>query len=605
MNAGYAVLAPNPRGSTGYAKPWREANRGDWGGRDLEDVAKGAEWLEQQHLADGRRIGAYGGSYGGYLTLMSLALRPDRFAAGVSVVGVVSWKTMFETTRGDLREYLLRELGDPTKDAERYRDRSPITHAAKIRAPLLILQGANDPRVPRAEAEQVVKALRETGKMHEYHVYEGGAWLPRDREPRRLSAPRARLVRPAPAPRLADRMSPDAVVVGAGPNGLSAAIALAREGLSVSVLEANDTIGGGCRSAALTLPGFLHDVCSAFHPMGAASPFFRALDLGREGLEWIEPPAALAHPLDDGTAVLLERSIDATASGLGADGRMYRRLVEPLSRAWDELAADALGPLLRIPRHPFLLARLGIPGILPARVLARLFRSPRTRALLAGLAAHSALPLDAPLTGSFALMFAVTTHVANWPIPRGGSQRIADALAARLQSLGGAVVTGQRVGDIGELPAAKAILFDVTPLQLDRIAGSRLDSGYRDQLRAYRYGPGVFKVDYAIDGPIPWRAADCLRAGTVHLGGTMDEIAESEAIRPRRPAEPLRSDARARRQAHRVGLLPRPERVDGGHGAAHRCAARALRPRLSRSRPRAKRHEPGRHRAEERELHRR
>ena len=324
-------------------------------------------------------------------------------------------------------------------------------------------------------------------------------------------------------------MSPDAVVVGAGPNGLSAAIALAREGLSVSVLEANDTIGGGCRSAALTLPGFLHDVCSAFHPMGAASPFFRALDLGREGLEWIEPPAALAHPLDDGTAVLLERSIDATASGLGADGRMYRRLVEPLSRAWDELAADALGPLVRIPRHPFLLARLGIPGILPARVLARLFRSPRTRALLAGLAAHSALPLDAPLTGSFALMFAVTTHVANWPIPRGGSQRIADALAARLQSLGGAVVTGQRVGDIGELPAAKAILFDVTPLQLDRIAGSRLDSGYRDQLRAYRYGPGVFKVDYAIDGPIPWRAADCLRAGTVHLGGTMDEIAESEA----------------------------------------------------------------------------
>ncbi|TME64581.1 MAG: alpha/beta fold hydrolase [Chloroflexi bacterium] len=173
VNAGYAVLAPNPRGSTGYAKPWREANRGDWGGQDLEDVAKGAEWLEQQHLADGRRIGAYGGSYGGYLTLMSLALRPDRFAAGVSVVGVVSWKTMFETTRGDLREYLLRELGDPTKDAERYRDRSPITHAAKIRAPLLILQGANDPRVPRAEAEQVVKALRETGKMHEYHVYEG------------------------------------------------------------------------------------------------------------------------------------------------------------------------------------------------------------------------------------------------------------------------------------------------------------------------------------------------------------------------------------------------------------------------------------------------
>ena len=325
-------------------------------------------------------------------------------------------------------------------------------------------------------------------------------------------------------------MPPDAVVIGAGPNGLSAAIALARTGRSVAVLEANATIGGGCRSAELTLPGFVHDVCSAFHPMGAASPFFRELDLRTEGLEWVEPPAALAHPLDDGTAVILERSIDATAAGLGSDGRMYRRLVEPLARAWDALASDALGPLLRMPRHPLVLARLGLPGLLPARMLARTaFRSARTRALIGGLAAHSVLPLDAPLTASFALMFAVTTHVASWPIARGGSQRIADALAARLRSLGGTIEVDRRVRGVAELSPARAYLFDVTPRQLERIAGERFSAGYRSQLRSFRYGPGVFKVDYAIDGPIPWRASECLRAGTVHLGGTIDEIAESEA----------------------------------------------------------------------------
>src|SRR5438128_8144970 len=247
----------------------------------------------------------------------------------------------------------------------------------------------------------------------------------------------------------------DAIVVGAGPNGLSAAIELARNGRSVAVYEANDTIGGGCRSAALTLPGFLHDVCSAFHPMGAASPFFRALDLGREGLEWIEPPAALAHPLDDGTAVLLERSIDATASGLGADARAYRRLVAPLVPEWNDLAADALGPLIRFPRHPFVMAPLGLPGALPARLLARVaFSGVRARALFAGLAAHSVLPLDAPLTASFSLMFAVATHVANWPFPRGGSGRIADALAARLRSLGGAIETGHRVRSLEQLETA-------------------------------------------------------------------------------------------------------------------------------------------------------
>ena len=334
-------------------------------------------------------------------------------------------------------------------------------------------------------------------------------------------------------------MSADAVVIGSGPNGLSAAIELARSGRSVTVYEANDTIGGGCRSAALTLPGFVHDVCSAFHPLGAASPFFRWLDLSREGLEWVEPPAALAHPLDDGTAVILERSIDATASNLGPDSRAYRRLVAPLVPEWPDLAADALGPLLRIPRHPFVMARFGIPALLPARALARLaFSGVRARALFAGLAAHSILPLDAPLTASFALMFAVVTHVANWPLPRGGSQRIADALADRLRSLGGKIETGRPVATLDEIGAAHAYLCDVTPRQLEAIAGRRLSEGYRSRLRSFRYGPGVFKLDYAIDGPIPWRAKECLRAGTVHLGGTMDEIAESESEVARgRPAE--------------------------------------------------------------------
>src|SRR5438093_1371995 len=298
-----------------------------------------------------------------------------------------------------------------------------------------------------------------------------------------------------------------AAVVGSGPNGLSAAIELARKGHSVTVYEANDTIGGGCRSAELTLPGFVHDVCSAFHPLGAASPFFRELDLSREGLEWIEPPAALAHPLDDGTAVLLERSIDATAANLGPDTRAYRRLVAPLVPEWDRLAADALGPLIRIPRHPLVMARLGLPGVLPARLLARTaFSGARARALFAGLAAHSVLPLDAPLTASFALMFAVVTHVANWPYPRGGTQRIADALAARLRSLGGTIVTGTRVLSLAELEPARAYLCDVTPRQLEKIAARRLSARYPTRLRSFRYGPGVFKRDYALDGPIPCRA---------------------------------------------------------------------------------------------------
>src|SRR5438132_1332010 len=288
-------------------------------------------------------------------------------------------------------------------------------------------------------------------------------------------------------------MSTDAVVVGSGPNGLSAAIELARNGRSVTVVEANETIGGGCRSAELTLPGFVHDLCSAFHPMGAASPFFRSLELGSLGLEWIEPPLALAHPLDDGTAIVLSRSLDETARGLGSDGRAWRRLVAQLVQHWPDLATDALGPLIKIPQHPLVLARLGLPGLLSARLLARrAFVTERARALFAGLAAHSMMPLDAPLSASFGLMFAVTTHVASWPIARGGSQRIADALVAKLGSLGGAVMTRTRVRDIRDLDTARAYLFDTTPRQLDRIAGARLSNGYRGRIEAQleRFAPG-------------------------------------------------------------------------------------------------------------------
>ena len=334
----------------------------------------------------------------------------------------------------------------------------------------------------------------------------------------------------------------DAIVVGAGPNGLAAAIELARSGRSVTVYEANETIGGGCRSAELTLPGFVHDVCSAFHPMGAASPFMRSLDLARDGLAWIDPEAPLAHPLDDGTAVLLERSLDRTVEGLGPDGRAYRGLIAPLVADWDKLAEDSLRPLLRMPRHPLAMARLGLAAVRPARMLARTtFRGERARALFAGIAAHSFLPLDAPLTASFGVVLAVLGHVVGWPLPRGGSQRIADALASRLRSLGGAIETARRVRSLAELPAARAYLCDVTPAQLERIAGDRLSSGYRAKLRGYRRGAGVFKVDYALDGPIPWRAPECLRAGTVHLGGTLDEIAacEDAVARGRIPARPF------------------------------------------------------------------
>jgi phytoene dehydrogenase-like protein len=320
----------------------------------------------------------------------------------------------------------------------------------------------------------------------------------------------------------------DAIIVGSGPNGLAAAIALARAGRSTLVLEAEPTIGGGTRSAALTLPGFVHDICSAIHPLGAGSPFFRALPLAEHGLRWAHSPAPLAHPLDDGTAVLLERSVAATAATLGRDGAAYRQLVAPLARRWEPIAAAILGPVLP-PRHPLALARFGLRALWPASLLARvLFRGERARALFAGMAAHAIMPLEQPATSAFGLVMLLFGHAVGWPFPIGGAQRIADALASYLRSLGGEIRTGMRVESLDQLAPAQAVLCDVTPRQLLSIAGERLPAGYRRALGRYRYGPGVFKVDWALDGPIPWAAPECTRAATLHLGGTLEEIAASE-----------------------------------------------------------------------------
>ena len=325
------------------------------------------------------------------------------------------------------------------------------------------------------------------------------------------------------------RSAGTAAVVGAGPNGLAAAITLARAGLPVTVYEAEAVLGGGARTLELTLPGFHHDFGSSVHPMAAGSPFFRDLPLARHGLAWIHQPAALAHPLDDGTAVLLVHDLSAQADLLGVDALAWWRLMEPLARNWWKLAEDMLQPMLAVPRHPLMMARLGVPGLVPASTLARQsFQSPRTRALFAGLAAHSFMPLTKPFTSSIALVLGAAAHAVGWPIPRGGSQAIADAMVAYLRTVDGEVRTAspvQRMSDVGD---ASLTLFDTTPGQLLRIAGSRLSSVDQRRYRRFRRGPGAFKVDYALREPIPWRAKDCALAATVHLGGTLDEIAASE-----------------------------------------------------------------------------
>ena len=332
----------------------------------------------------------------------------------------------------------------------------------------------------------------------------------------------------------------DAVVIGSGPNGLAAAIALAREGASVVVVEAADEIGGGMRSASLTEPGFVHDVCSAVHPMGILSPFFRQLPLEEHGLVWVRPAASVAHPMPDGAAVMLYRSLERTTDRLGADAKAYTRLVGPFLDRPHDLLADVMAPL-RIPAHPLQLLRFGVRAVFSANRLARLvFREAPARALFAGCAGHSTLPLTSPLTAALGLLFTVTGHVVDWPVAQGGSQAIARALASHLESLGGRIETGRRIERLEELPPARVVLFDTSPEQLSRIAGDALPHGYRRRLARYRYGPGVFKLDWALDGPIPWKDAACLEASTVHVGGTLEEICASEhdMYRGRHPERP-------------------------------------------------------------------
>ena len=321
----------------------------------------------------------------------------------------------------------------------------------------------------------------------------------------------------------------DAVVVGSGPNGLAAAVTMAQAGCSVLVLEANATIGGGARSAALTLPGFVHDVCSAVHPLAAGSPFFKTLPLDRFGLSWIQPEIPLAHPFDDGSTVCLHRAVENTADSLGADRNAYRRLMKPLARDWEKLAEEFLQPMLHLPRHPFALARFGIPALCPARFLTKtIFRSEPARALFAGIAAHSFLPLAAPVSSAFALVLGTAGHAVGWPIPRGGSQSIANALAGYLRELGGVIETNKRIESLSDLPYSGVRLFDTSAWQFARIARDRLPARYHTRLEKFRHAPGIFKIDYALSAPVPWKAEACGRAGTIHLGGTLDEICEAE-----------------------------------------------------------------------------
>jgi phytoene dehydrogenase-like protein len=320
----------------------------------------------------------------------------------------------------------------------------------------------------------------------------------------------------------------DAVVVGAGPNGLAAAITIARAGRSVVVLEAKPTIGGGARTEELTLPGFRHDICSAIHPMGVVSPFMRSLPLAEHGLEWAFSPEAIAHPLDDGTAATLCQSVEDTAGGLGPDGDTYRKLVAPFVKNPDALWDEILRPIRLVPHHPFLLAHFGLLGLQPAMRLAQRFKTDHARALLGGSSAHSFLPLESIGSASFGLVLMVAGHATGWPAAKGGSIAIIEAMASYLRSLGGEIRTSHPVRSLRDVPYARAVLFDVTPRQLVYIAPDDLPPRYLKKLANFRYGPGVFKVDWALDGPIPWKAAACARSATVHVGGRIEEIAVHE-----------------------------------------------------------------------------
>jgi phytoene dehydrogenase-like protein len=322
----------------------------------------------------------------------------------------------------------------------------------------------------------------------------------------------------------------DAVVVGSGPNGLAAGIELARAGKSVLILEAKDTIGGGARTEQVTLPGFHHDICSAIHPMSVVSPFIRELPLAAHGLEWAWSPAAIAHPLDDGSVAILEQSVDATAARLGEDEGSYRRLMKPFASKAGKLFDEILRPIgaLPLPRHPFLLAHFGLVGLQPAMRLASRFRTAHARALFGGSAAHSFIPLESIGSASFGLALILAGHATGWPAAKGGSIAIIQAMASYLRSMGGRIETGRFVRSLSDVPASRVVLFDTSPRQLADIAGDALPPSYIRRLRKYRFGPGVFKVDWALDGPIPWRNPECARSATVHVGGTIEEIAAHE-----------------------------------------------------------------------------
>jgi len=318
-------------------------------------------------------------------------------------------------------------------------------------------------------------------------------------------------------------------VIGSGPNGLAAAIVLAQAGLHVDVFEAQPTPGGAARTLPLTLPGFVHDFGSAVHPLAAGSPLFTSLPLQDHGLHWIHSPAAVAHPLDDGSAVVLERDLKSIHATLGADAAAWIRLVQPFVDNWQAFATQLLRPVISFPKHPLLMTRFGINALKSAKAVAHRFQTQRARALFAGFAAHSFLALDEPLSGAFGMLMAITAHAVGWPIPRGGAQSITIALRNSLSDLGGKVRTSSRVGSLSDLAGYDLILCDVTPRQLLQIGGASFTDNYKRALQRFRYGPGVFKVDYALSDPIPWKNSGCLRAATVHLGGSFEEIAASES----------------------------------------------------------------------------
>ena len=386
------------------------------------------------------------------------------------------------------------------------------------------------------------------------------------------------------------RGNPDAVIVGSGPNGLAAAVTMSAAGLKVLVIEGAPEIGGGCRTQELTLPGFRHDVCSAAHPLAVASSFFQRFDLAARGITFARPEVEFANPLDGGRAAVVTRSVAETAARLGADGRSYRRLLGPMARHADDICAELLQPLRRLPAHPLVMAGYGSRGILPASVLVRRWRTPEARAIMGGAAAHSMLPLTAIPTGGIGLMLIVLAHGVGWPVITGGSARITDAMADAVITAGGSIETGRWVRSLAELPSGTAILLDVSPRGLVELAGDRLPGWYRAALRRYRYNPGVCKVDFALSGPVPWANEDCRRAGTLHLGGTFEEMAaaEAEVVAGKHPENPyvlvtqpgVADPSRAGRPADAVDLHARAGRLRRGRDRRDRGPDRAVRARL-------------------------